>query len=1043
MGCSLWLLSVQFLVADLRAGLSKNRELLKSLGGDGAGAWVSGLAYFLSVRAESMCAEQDWLDMLDLFASFNEDTGHEINEYVRFLLDPTRVSDSELVPYYLWMGESYSLADRFTAFCHVIDLLWRTNAVPVDELASWSRDVAAVSGDTRLQLVASLAGKARKAPNELQKQLLEVVDLYTTGEYETVYHRSRAHIRRKPDLLEFYELAAKAAVRGRLDLQPPSGSAPPSERLMWHLFALFRFDGQSAASHAAIRKIARQLLPFPIGARLADFCEIYEGQARSPSPARSCASVLTPRVALSINDSAMAEALLRRVESWFPGSRSGRLLSCLYGRDWTVPDEVPSSRAMRYHAIMLEMRDQPESALSIYRELEGCSDDPIARADAITGQYRCALGVENLQETADILSRAIASNEHWAGSSALGDIIGRVGQAEPQINGTIAWPILCAVARQRGLNGIDGERLFQALEAYLDTFGVDKPSELRTGEWSRGDAGRLTYLLRYIAVPDVLDSSIWFESQDEVEQERIAVCRWLQVLDPGHRKTYVEEIGRLNRRMAMRNLADKEGQSKIYVDIEGIRSQIPEKLFERVTRLLAYAQLKEELQETTRVVAVHIDADDGPISFKAFPLEMVKEPQSIFESVFLELRRLFLSSNEFGLDANLSQRIRHGTLSGEVRAIFETESLLTAKDQFGEYRPNLTWLEKLGLAPDSMTSHRVVGAFRNLSKEVDSTVQRARESWIQIRTTAAETGDEAERLFDFHFDEEAMGTAYHQVMEEVRASESFTQRTSEAVDSFVEAVLDVLWKRTERCLEGARVAIKERLGIGLRGALQRCAEELEASLAQAAGVEYMRGGAMEAVRAALVRCGTGLDYRIQGIQSWFHFDQAQVIASFQFGDLIDAVQSKVEGGDRIALSKSLPDECVLRGGAFRPLWDAMFILIENVVKHSLHPNPPLDVSLIDQGDTIRIGLINSLGDDVDVVQLRERFPPRTDAQYLVQGGDMSRTEGGTGFIKVHKILCYDLRCQDYGIISSVVGDRSFEVALEIPAEKLYDTPTDR
>ena len=47
---------------------------------------------------------------------------------------------------------------------------------------------------------------------------------------------------------------------------------------------------------------------------------------------------------------------------------------------------------------------------------------------------------------------------------------------------------------------------------------------------------------------------------------------------------------------------------------------------------------------------------------------IIDEGFRLFKQVFEDLKTQFLSSNKYGLDANLSQRIRHGTLAGALRA---------------------------------------------------------------------------------------------------------------------------------------------------------------------------------------------------------------------------------------------------------------------------------------------------------------------------------------------------------------------------------------
>jgi hypothetical protein len=64
--------------------------------------------------------------------------------------------------------------------------------------------------------------------------------------------------------------------------------------------------------------------------------------------------------------------------------------------------------------------------------------------------------------------------------------------------------------------------------------------------------------------------------------------------------------------------------------------------------------------------------------------------------MFLFVRDNFVSNNEFGLDAYLSTRIRHGTLPNHIRSVFEIYNLVTAQTD-GNYANNDFWQERLNL----------------------------------------------------------------------------------------------------------------------------------------------------------------------------------------------------------------------------------------------------------------------------------------------------------------------------------------------------------
>src|SRR4029077_15834460 len=112
-----------------------------------------------------------------------------------------------------------------------------------------------------------------------------------------------------------------------------------------------------------------------------------------------------------------------------------------------------------------------------------------------------------------------------------------------------------------------------------------KPTELRAIA-AEFNTAQLSFVLRNLAVPDVLDSSLWYDNLEDVERERLKVCEWLLELDELNRDVYKGEIAAINRAASMRELTHKVDSSKIFVDTEAIRRTLPDSFADRVIRCL-------------------------------------------------------------------------------------------------------------------------------------------------------------------------------------------------------------------------------------------------------------------------------------------------------------------------------------------------------------------------------------------------------------------------------------------------------------------------
>ena len=125
--------------------------------------------------------------------------------------------------------------------------------------------------------------------------------------------------------------------------------------------------------------------------------------------------------------------------------------------------------------------------------------------------------------------------------------------------------------------------------------------------------------------------------------------------------------------------------SKIHFNLDGIESSLDPSFFQRLDRYFALTRLSEG---TRRTVELHWED-------KTSAQEMIAEaPLLLFRELFHQVRYAFLYSNEHGLDSYLSVRIRHQTIKGALRSIFERHNLVSEKEN-GVYAEIGFWDEEI------------------------------------------------------------------------------------------------------------------------------------------------------------------------------------------------------------------------------------------------------------------------------------------------------------------------------------------------------------
>ncbi len=103
----------------------------------------------------------------------------------------------------------------------------------------------------------------------------------------------------------------------------------------------------------------------------------------------------------------------------------------------------------------------------------------------------------------------------------------------------------------------------------------------------------------------------------------------------------------------------------------------------------------------------------------------------------------FPLSTTHGLDCYLSMRVRHGTLSGQLRSPLEEQHLITQRESGSqEYKPNEYWPNRLPEVSPERRS-KVEERLSTFSKSYDDFIDRIANKLIQIRSK-----DKPEGLFD-------------------------------------------------------------------------------------------------------------------------------------------------------------------------------------------------------------------------------------------------------------------------------------------------------
>ncbi|WP_182911955.1 tetratricopeptide repeat protein [Sphingomonas cavernae] len=457
----------------------------------------------------------------------------------------------------------------------------------------------------------------------------------------------------------------------------------------------------------------------------------------------------------------------------------------------SLRERLPADRGDLYAARALLRISRLSEAAELLERLEGDPVVPVAN-DARRELYQAFMAAGQHREALRLVARAYRQNERLHSIFQLEPLLDTIEQsAEAPSFDEIALSICYHVVNRFGGDKRIGAQA-DAAEEFVFSRQVELPSQLDLTSLE-SEQELLPLFLDQVCVPAVLDKFMAIESVNQVEIERLGICRILSEIDTINRQQYLDEIREITRRRVVRERFEQVERTKIYVDTEGVKRQAEKSLRDNYQRF-AIAQSEEanaserlEMVRRVQELLADVQTDGLKIHFQDLP---ANEGEQIFDRLVKELMGLLISSQEYGLEAYLSTRVRHGTMGNQLRSAFELQSLLTQSDN-GQYQPDSHWANTLSLEPyygGTWLAERLA----KFSEELDGVIENLVRRRVQVRSEATPEGLFVFQSFNYDV---------------VRLQAEITSETS--FESFMDKVIEQFWTVLEYTLDHVRRYIEE------------------------------------------------------------------------------------------------------------------------------------------------------------------------------------------------------------------------------------------
>ncbi|HHG3594603.1 TPA: hypothetical protein ACPVZ2_001285 [Vibrio parahaemolyticus] len=578
---------------------------------------------------------------------------------------------------------------------------------------------------------------------------------------------------------------------------------------------------------------------------------------------------------------------------------------------------------------------------------------------------------------------------------------------------SISFCILMSIYSKQ-INPKSESNLSDIFENILDCYDVEYPSELIDYIDEIG-VNKLTYLFKHVAVPRVLDDYTIFMDLNEIEEERIKICQILMDLDQD--SVYSTEIKNLTKEAKVADLVNYMNNSKVNVNEEGVLNHIEDtlsRLFKKYQNILKDPELSfkvDKISERLKALALNSDLD-----------EMIMH-SSDRESSISFLCQYFLNeltlNPVYGLDTHISTSVRHGAFEGQVRRAFdEFELLVTDSGSKPIDRIPDRWRNDFKKYDESVIKV-VSSSMDTFTKKVVSIIDKYLKSVLHIK----KIDQDSKGLFNFN------NFPIQDIRESIDTTTDYKDFTSLFINYF--------WKNVDESMTNIKTGIDSEIKSNLLRSVDHMHKKISNEIATSD---------LEVFSNCVNEAKTNFECYIDELKEWFTLPDNITLEDFSF-DLAFMVALKQVNNcyvrSKVSVNSNVDSKIKLKGIYFNSVVEILFILLQNVIRHSGLKKNQAKINGIVSNNQLELTIKNKVGESVDLDLLKQSIPELNNKYSEESALVFANKEGGSGLSKIWRIIEHDIQTKNE-FNFSVDEENNFVAKLTFKVEGLlYESMCDR
>lgn len=991
---SLWSIENRFLLIELRKGLKENTGFLNDINSQNKKPFIRRLAHFYSTKAEKELSVNRYeVNLLKLLLPIMEKGYKSDFEYYFFKLNPFLKCEYERLSEILAIENYNSIIDKYTSLIKVFQLLIINLKTEDKELKEFIVNrlyyLDKKVEDSQIKVLRSaVSDKFSEIDwdvNDLKN--LNILDLYTSGKYEKCQDLIEETLKENPLNIEIYSLYVKTLIHQNKKLNFENSDSFQFQ-ILSALFDLYGKEKNPVDSGIILKKIAYNLSNISnVSYSIIDTIkrEIDNDNSFNKLAIINTSFVNPQLVKINQNPENFIEFIFEKKNA----SSTVKLLSSLVKGiiDHNGKSDIDLDRLKYYNALNLQNNEKFIDACILWEDLLKSELLNFTIEKVLINLFYCKARLFEYDSCINIFVKYYFINKYLVQKLNVDIVKEEIKKSKYKIiNHSIDLPIFFYLTNSEGYD------IHTAYECYVLGSNCEKASEL-INKNVKYDFKSI-FFFKNICNLEVFKHSPFITNTKEKFNERIKICQFLSKIDPDNKEEYKEEENILSNRLIIQKGLQEIDESKIYVNQESIILNELKDLKSTFNRFVSIGQLSAEKGisfiniGSEKVYNVSLQEE------KSNDIEFSKDPQyDIFKEIFYEIRDKFLYS-KYGMKLNLSTRIRHGVLEGEIRSEFVLLHLITEKENGSKiYKQNKNWETFISACNDDANCTIFNSLISEFSSQIDGLIyDEILAKYLLIKTEK----ENPDGWLNYEYNEVELQFLY------------FVYKKITNYNEFVVLIFEELWRRTEDNL----IEIQNKIKIEFRDKFFDTIYKFENSL------NTNEIFIPNELSTNLTIVKTRIENKLSKIASWFTITDTQ-ISDFDFNKIIEVCCESLHNHystKKLNLEKSINYDGLLNGLYFTHLVYLIRIFFQNIFDYSANEivNIVLNVSSLD--NKLEIKIENELNENEDIDQLREKIKIEDDIL-------KSQSDKKSGLYKALNIVKTSFEDDKNELLLDVVGNK--------------------